>query len=78
MRVRPSFSCGASAASAASARAPPVVEFGDDTHLMAALGLSAGEIEHVAEQAAHGGAHHVNDSERAVRRGRHLRTIVRR
>ncbi len=51
---------------------------GDDADLMAALGLSAGEIEHVAEQAADGGAHDVNDPERASRRGRHVRTIVRR
>ncbi len=42
---------------------------GDDPDLMAAVGLAVGEIDDVAENAAHRRAHRVQDSERSIWRG---------
>ncbi len=61
MRLRPSASDGSSSRNTSSARAPPVLQVGDQADAVSARDLLAGQVEHMAKQAADRRAEHVQD-----------------
>jgi hypothetical protein len=77
-RVRPRAREGMSVERVAPARSFVVTSVDDDAHLMAARHLTAGEIDHVSEQAADGCAQNMQDFERPARSRHGPKASVRR